>query len=159
MGIQHKTSSVQSKTHVGDSKYGVVMIPFSDCLWDDTCLPNFRFSTKWAHSARFVTTIGEFMKHEPINKQSILCLDFFIFICNHACLVSITNLEFKTRECNSENIWNHLHLFHLQNEIYNLCELVSLNASSYLEDEIANKLFLLRSFFVVDPTNSKASQF
>jgi hypothetical protein len=55
MGIQHKTSSVQSKTHVGDSKYGVVMIPFSDCLWDDTCLPNFRFSTKWAHSIRSIT--------------------------------------------------------------------------------------------------------
>jgi hypothetical protein len=31
---------------VGDLKDGAVMIPFIECLWDDTCLPNFKISTK-----------------------------------------------------------------------------------------------------------------
>jgi hypothetical protein len=39
-----KTSSAQFKIHVGDLKDGVVMISFTECLWDDTCLPNIKFS-------------------------------------------------------------------------------------------------------------------
>jgi hypothetical protein len=31
MGIQQKTSSTKSKTHVGDLKDEAVMIPFTDC--------------------------------------------------------------------------------------------------------------------------------
>jgi hypothetical protein len=63
IGIQQKISSIWCKTQVGDLKNGVVLIPFTKCLWDDTCLPNFteclwndtclpncRFSTKSAHS-------------------------------------------------------------------------------------------------------------
>jgi hypothetical protein len=41
-----KTSSVWSKTHVGDLKDGTMLIPFTECLWVDTCLPNFKISTK-----------------------------------------------------------------------------------------------------------------
>jgi hypothetical protein len=44
IGIQQKTSSAWSKTHVGDLKDGAVMIPFIECLWDHTCLPKFKFS-------------------------------------------------------------------------------------------------------------------
>jgi hypothetical protein len=35
-----------SKTHAGDLKFGAVMIHFIEYIWDDMCLPNFRFSTK-----------------------------------------------------------------------------------------------------------------
>jgi hypothetical protein len=51
ISIQHKTNSARCKTQVGDLKDGVVLIPFTKCLWDDTCLPNCRFSTKPIHSA------------------------------------------------------------------------------------------------------------
>jgi hypothetical protein len=33
------------KTQVEDLTDGVVLIPFIECLWNDTCLPNCRFST------------------------------------------------------------------------------------------------------------------
>jgi hypothetical protein len=55
IGIQQNISSTRCKTHMGDLKDGAVMIPFTKCSWDDKCLPNFSFSTKWIHSARSVT--------------------------------------------------------------------------------------------------------
>jgi hypothetical protein len=54
MEYQHKICSTPFKTHVGDLKDGEVIIPFSDCSWNDTCHPNFKFSIKCVHSARSI---------------------------------------------------------------------------------------------------------
>ena len=51
MRTQQKTSSAQCNTHVGDLLDGAVLIPYTECLWNNSCLPNCRFCTKWAHSA------------------------------------------------------------------------------------------------------------
>jgi hypothetical protein len=40
---------------VRDLKDEAVMISFIDCLWDESCLPNLEFGTKWAYSTWFVT--------------------------------------------------------------------------------------------------------
>jgi hypothetical protein len=46
MRTQQKTSSARCNTHVGDLLDGAVLIPYTDCLWNDTRLPNCRFCTK-----------------------------------------------------------------------------------------------------------------
>jgi hypothetical protein len=43
MDIQQEIGLVRSKSLHGDLKDGVVMIPFTDFLWDDTCFLHFRF--------------------------------------------------------------------------------------------------------------------
>jgi hypothetical protein len=44
--IQEEINSMWSKTLYGDLKDGVVMIPFIDCLWDDTCFLHFKFGSE-----------------------------------------------------------------------------------------------------------------
>ena len=63
-----KTNLARCKAHVGDLLDGMVIIPFTECSWNDTCLSNCRFCTKWAHS----TNVCDPLKNGlSINKMSL----------------------------------------------------------------------------------------